>query len=332
MERQPKAHNLILFVFLLTVVVRFVESEPAPTLLEEIQVTGRLDVAMIGEPSQTGERPRGMRGFEHDLIELLADELGVEPHVVMVRNPGTGMAFEMVHRGEASLAAGGLSPDDRVAYSFRFSPPYFEFTPQLVYLKGNGPPGSLENIDITAVAVGSYPAYSRDLGKLQADDPQLDRRTFDNIAVLEQVWRGNARYAVAGSHDVLYGHRFFPGLRVAFELSDPFPLAWAFPRTIDDSIFRAASEFLENASVDGGMQILMDRRFGHVKGFGDASSLTFLHRIDQRLPSSEDLISAPRFSCKGLAKNLGNSIGSKPTAAILPSSLWRRLGFCEDTS
>jgi hypothetical protein len=49
-------------------------------------------------------------------------------------------------------------------------------------------------------------------------------------------------------------------------------------------------------------------------------------------PASEDLISAPRSSGKGLAKTLGNSIGSKPTAAILPSSLWRRLGFCEDAS
>jgi hypothetical protein len=46
---------------------------------------------------------------------------------------------------------------------------------------------------------------------------------------------------------------------------------------------------------------------------------------------SDDLISLLRFSCRSLPENLDNSIGSKPSTAILPSILWQGSGFCEDT-
>ncbi|MEA3411295.1 MAG: membrane-bound lytic murein transglycosylase MltF [Pseudomonadota bacterium] len=287
MDRQLKAHCLVVVMFLLTIVVRLAESEPRPTLLDNIRSADKLGVVMLADPSGFADPPRGVHGFEFDLVHAFARDLGVELEVVAVDDPSA--ALEWVARGDTHFAAGGLSPNAMFASSIRFGPAYFEFTPQLVYRTGDVAPLSLEDLDAAAVAVGNYPAWSDIPGKLLARYPKLEWRKTGGDSVFEQVWSGSAKYAVAGSHDVLYSRRFFPGLRVAFDISEPSPLAWAFPRTIDDSIYQAASAFLETASKDGSMQILIDRHFDHAQGFGDANSLTFLQRLEERLPRHRPL-------------------------------------------
>jgi membrane-bound lytic murein transglycosylase F len=79
--------------------------------------------------------------------------------------------------------------------------------------------------------------------------------------------------------------RVLPELRVAFDLGEPLPLAWAFPmKSADESLYQAALEFFEQIRANGELEELLYAYYGHIEGFDYMGARTFLAHIEQRLP------------------------------------------------
>ena len=113
----------------------------------------------------------------------------------------------------------------------------------------------------------------------------------DMQAVLNLVWEQVIDYTVADSNEVAISRRFYPELRVAFDLSPAEALAWAFPPGSDDSLVQKARQFLYLARESGSLQALhdafynrserLDRRLGGVDDLGAAGHP--LHALQQAL-------------------------------------------------
>ena len=260
-----------------------------PTELEQVKAHNELIVITRNSPTTYFEGPDGPTGLEYDLAKRFAEYLGVELRMVVPANFSDILPLTAL--GNANLAAAGLTITDKRKEKVRFGPVYQEITPQLVYRSGSTRPKTLADLDgILEVVAGS--SHEEQLEKLQEDYPALAWQTnaeLESDELLALVWQQLIEYTIADSNEVAVNRRFYPELKPAFDISPPKPLAWAFPRSKDDSLFNAAKAFFKTIRKDGRLERLIDRYYGHIGEFDYVGTRRYQAHIEQRLPQYRDL-------------------------------------------
>ena len=259
-----------------------------PTELEKVQAHNELIVITRNSPTTYFEGPDGPTGLEYDLAKRFAKYLGVE--LRMVVPPNFSDILPLTARGNANLAAAGLTVTDKRKEKVRFGPVYQKITPQLVYRSGSTRPKTLADLNgILEVVAGS--SHEEQLEKLSKDFPELSWHTngeLDSDELLILLWEQLIEYTIADSNELSVNRRFYPELKPAFDISPPEPLAWAFPRSKDDSLFKAAKTFFRNIREDGTLEQLIDRYYGHIGKFDYVGTRRYQAHVEQRLPQYRD--------------------------------------------
>lgn len=255
------------------------------TLLEEIRESGELVVVTRNSPTTYYLGPDGPTGFEYDLAREFADHLDVELRVVVADS--FNRILPMVASGEAHFAAAGLTITDVRRMIVRFAPSYQSIIPQLVYRTTTTEPAGLDDLDgVLEVVAGS--SHEERLKQLKATEyPDLSwraNRELDSEALLHLVWEQVIDYTIADSNEIAINQRFYPELRTAFAISDPQPLAWAFARGPDTSLYDEAKQFFFELRNNGRLAQIIERYYGHVQDFDYVGTRRYLRHIQLRLP------------------------------------------------
>lgn len=265
--------------------------ENKSNLVEQIQADGELIVLTRNSPTTYFEGPHGQTGLEYELASRFAQFLGVQLHMVVPDS--FDLIIPSLTRGEAHLAAAGLTVTPERQQQVRFGPVYQEITQQLVYRLGNDQrPQELHDMQGQTVEVIAGSSHTERLRQLSMDHTYLnwkELREIETEELLYQVWQGKVDYTIADSNEVAINQRFFPELRVAFEISEPEHLAWAFAKNGDDSLYHAAKHFFNKLKDNGELTQLMDRYYGHVEDFDYVGTRTYLRHIEKRLPRYQSL-------------------------------------------
>jgi len=260
--------------------------DQSPTVLQQIKQKGELVVATRYSPTTYYIGPSGETGFEYDLARRFADYLGVDLKIVTGANASEVM--DLVKSGKANLAAAGIPVSDTMARQVRFGPAYQTITPQLIYRLGGTPPGDLQGLQQVKLdmAAGSIPLeLLRRLRQQQL--PGLSWTAHTGVAsgeLLAKVWKGEYQFTVANSNEVAFLQQFYPELRVAFDLTDPKPLAWVFPRRKDSSLYYKAYDFFRKIKNNGVLNQITERYYGHLRDFDYVGTRRFMRHVDNRLP------------------------------------------------
>lgn len=254
--------------------------------LDRVKRSGVLVVATRNSPTTYYEGPEGPTGFEYDLARRFADELGVKLKIVTYSSLAD--ILEKVSRGEIDFAAAGLTVTESRQQRVRFTPPYQEITQQLVYRMGlDNKPGGLADLAGKHIEVVANSSHVEQLVSLQATYPDLEwveNPELGSDELLSLVWEQVIDYTVADSNEVALNRRFYPELNVAFDLSEPQQLAWAFSRKVDNSLFQVASAFIMRMKKAGEIRNIEERYYGHVEEFDYVGTRTYMRHILQRLP------------------------------------------------
>jgi membrane-bound lytic murein transglycosylase F len=258
----------------------------ADTQLQQVLERGELQVITRNAATAYFEGPEGPRGIEYDLAKGFADSLGVKLKVV----PSTNVS-DVLHRlgkNEGDLAAAGLTVTAAREKMFRFTPPYQTVNQKVVYRSGNRRPANVADLAGRRLEVVSDSSHAERLRNLQQDYPYLawaENSSVDSEELLTLVWERVVDFTVADSNELILNQRYYPELKVAFDLTDPEPLAWAFRRDKDDSLYLAAVDYFQRIEEDGTLAQLMERNYGHVEDFDFVGSRIFQRYMATRLPT-----------------------------------------------
>ncbi|MFP5506647.1 MAG: membrane-bound lytic murein transglycosylase MltF [Gammaproteobacteria bacterium] len=263
------------------------------TLLERIKANDELIVATRNAATTYYEGPHGPTGLEYDLAALFAEHLDVRLRLVVPENFQDILG--LVERGEAHIAAAGLTVTEARKRRVRFGSAYQTIMPQLVYRSGNPRPRDLDEISgVLEVLAGS--SHEERLRELHAEHPQLTWRSNENLEsaeLLHLVWEQLIDYTVADNNELAIHQRYYPELRVAFDLNPvPDTLAWAFTAGGDDSLYREAEAFFAKLRKTGKLDQLLERHYGHVADFDYVGTRRYMSHIAQRLPEYIPLFEA----------------------------------------
>ena len=133
-------------------------------------------------------------------------------------------------------------------------------------------------------------AQSSHVERLQALSKKHDQLRWtenteaDSTELLTLVAEEVIDYTVADSNEVAYNRRYYPKLKVAFNITKPQPLAWAFPKTEDSSLYDEATVFFNELEKSGELKRLLESHYQHVRNYDYAGTHSYLGQIRRRLP------------------------------------------------
>lgn len=222
-------------------------------------------------------------GFEHDLVQAFAQELGVPVRFIVARTHD--QIYELLNEGKAHLAAAALiRRDDLPAV---FSQPIRELEHVIVQHEDSIAIDDLDELKGHTVEVL---AGSPQAALLKSLLPTLPGLTVSEIVapgeidVLERVNRRWSGLAATDSAHFELASDFYPALEEALTLPGKAKLAWAFPRDTDLELVERANRFIAASTKNGTLARLIDRYFGHVHRLSTVEVSIFLERLQTLLP------------------------------------------------
>ena len=256
---------------------------PHKSALTQIKALGVLKVATINSPTTYYFGAKGALGYDYDLAKGLADQLGVKLEMVVAQNQQEAM--QMVEQGSVNMAAAGLAISPARLQHLRFSHPLLTVIPQLVYRMGQPRPTSLADLH-GQLTVVSDSVHAERLASLKKQYPNLtwdETDSQETEQLLYEVANGQLEYTIANSDIIAINQRYYPRLRVAFNLADSQDQAWAFRRDGDSSLYDAAESYIDRISGKT-LERLRDRYFGHVERVNYLGAVTLASQVQTRLP------------------------------------------------
>ncbi len=282
--------SLLLLLSLVLLLFKVVPIIFKPSALQHVQDSGQLTIITRNSPTTYYEGPEGATGFEYELAHLFADSLGVELEVITPDN--LNEIFTLLDTGKAEFAAAGLTVTESRKQRVRFAASYQTITEQLVYHRQAKRPKNYEDLSTGVLEVVAGSSHIETLNKLKQQYPNLkwnSRSNLESEELLQQVDTQQIDYTIADSNEVDMNQRFMLNLRVAFDISQPKQLAWAFPKTNDSSLYDKAMSFFWKISNNGELTQLIERHYGHVTQFDYVGNRIYLRHIDKRLSKYKNL-------------------------------------------
>lgn len=255
------------------------------SLVEQIKQDGQLIVVTRNSPTTYYEGADGPAGLEYEMAKMFADELGVK--LTLLVPDSLDDLLKKISSGSVHIAAAGLTITKDREKIYRFGPAYQQITEQLVYNVANRRPRSLSQLENGTLEVVATSSHAERLKELQKTVPGLSwkaNKEVESEELLQMVSENIIEYTVADSNELSLNQRFLINLRVAFDISEKQSLAWAMPKTNDNSLFFAVQKFFKKIKANGELTRLLERAYGHVEDFDYVGTKIFMRHIETRLP------------------------------------------------
>ena len=260
-----------------------------PSTLERIKEDGVLRVITRNSPATYFQDRNGETGFEYELVKRFADDLGVKLEIETAYNLDD--LFDQLGKPNGPvLAAAGLVSSEQRLKQVRFSHPYLEVTPQIIYRNGQSRPTNAADLAGKKIMVLKGSTHAEQLAELKKQNPAIEYEESDAVEVvdlLRMVDEGQIDLTLVDSNEVAMNQVYFPNVRVAFDLGNASHQSWAVAAGEDNSLLNEVNSYLDKVGKNGTLQRLKDRYYGHVDVLGYMGAYTFAQHLQQRLPKYE---------------------------------------------
>jgi len=258
-----------------------------PTSYEKILNHQTLHVITRNAPAVYFEGRHGPMGFEYELASLFAQELGVELDLKIASTRSqilSALDNDYTHIASAFMVAS----DDR-SDRYRYSRPYMETTPIVIYRYGSKRPKKISDLIGQRVGVVSDSYHTEQLNALKKEHADLNWEQLDVeiIDLMKMIQEQNLDYAVITSLELDIHQAYYPRVKKAFDIGAAQQISWYFPKSTDETLIAKANGFFTRIEQDGTLLHLKERYFGHLEQLNYVGARTFIRHSNSRLPKYE---------------------------------------------
>jgi len=231
-------------------------------------------------------------GFDYDLIKGYADSRN---YTLRVKAAFT--LEELISRlakGEAHLAAAGLTVTPERSARFLASDPYLTQKPLVVYKSGQRRPREVSELPGRDLVVLAGSSHIETLTTLQEQIPGLtwrEIRAADTLELMQLVTEEKAELAIIDSVEFRMQQQLYPRLVAALELEKQEVMAWYLhPGEGARAMQADLNAYLSEIEASGELQKLKDRHFGTLDFASRLGTFTFQRKLETDLPRWQALI------------------------------------------
>lgn len=288
-NRERKLRNRIILILFMLPFISLISASAHLNDLAKVRAKGQLVMLTLPGPTTYFEDGHGKNGFDYLLAKAFADSLGVEL-VVKTKSTLRRLLYS-IGGPQGDFAAANLVVTAARNQSLVFGTPYLEVTQQLIYHRSSKRPKSLDSLDDELVVIADS-SHSEHLRNLQTEHPKLSWIEQDQAEMsdlIRRVHEGEISYSVVDSIAYLINRHIYPKARSAMDISEPQPMAWAFPAHHDGTLLDAANTFLQHYIESGELEALTSQLLAQTENFSVSNSQRLGKLVAQRLPKYEPL-------------------------------------------
>jgi polar amino acid transport system substrate-binding protein len=197
-------------------------------------------------------------GFDVDLMDLVAKELGLEQKIVNTPFEGieTGQAM---NTGQCDIAAAGMTITKERAEVMDFSDPYFDATQALLVQKDSNI-SSLEDLSGQTLGVQIGTTGEQYANENAPEDVEL--KVFEDLALLTTAVKTGSIPAAINDNSVLYDYvNKNPDTKVATEFDTGESYGFAVAKDQNDALLDTVNQVLAEARKNGTYDKLYKKYF-----------------------------------------------------------------------
>ena len=198
--------------------------------------------------------------------------------------------LEWVQDGRVDMAAPGVVISPPAENGVTLGPTYHNVDQLVVYSAGTAKPRKPQDLVGKNLEVVSNSVHVYTLARLKLEYPQLtwtesSRGGIESL--LEAVNDRAIDATIVDSSVFQIYRRYFPRLRVGFEISSDHDVAWAFAKDDPLNLATAAEQFVTTAEAGGSIDELNARLYGHLPSYAQITTHYYLQHIEDRLAALE---------------------------------------------
>ena len=200
-------------------------------------------------------------GFDVDLMDLVADKLGVEQEIFDTPFEGI-QSGESLNTGKCDAAAAGMTITDERARVIDFSEPYFDATQALLVKKDSGIT-SLDDLSGKSLGVQEGTTGEQYANDNAPDDVEV--RSFEDLALLTAAVKTGQIDAGINDNGVLFDYvNANPDTEVSAEFDTGEQYGVAVKKDGNDALLKTINQVIEDAKSDGTYDEIYKKWFGDV--------------------------------------------------------------------
>ncbi len=232
------------------------------------------------------ERPMG---FEYDLAKAFADYLGVELEVIV---PPWDKMIDVLNNKEGDIIAASWTITPSRMKQANFSNPYLSILQQVLVHKDTYGIRSVDDLAGKTVHLRRNTSYEKTIKNLNKEGFGIgivyyaDTPTEELIRMLSEK---DIEITMADSNIAMLNRRYYPEVKIAFELENIQSVGWAVKKG-EDTLRLEINKFLKKIQKDGSFQKIYNRYYAHTDSFDYLDLKKFHRRVDTRLPVYSDII------------------------------------------
>ena len=263
-----------------------------PTSMDKINKHSTLHVITRNAPAVYFEGREGPAGFEYELAKLFAEDAGLKLDVKVAAT--RSQILSALDNDYTNIAIASMVASDTRADRYRYSSPYMETTPIIVYRYGSLRPREISDLIGKRIAVVSDSYHTEELNNLKSENPELtasiqwEALDVETTDLMKMVQDKDIDFAILTSNELDIHQAYYPQVKKAFELGEAQQISWYFPADTDHTLINKVNNFLSRIEEDGTLINLKERYYGHLAQLNYVGARTFIRHINNRLPKYED--------------------------------------------
>lgn len=281
MSRLNKVTVLILLCLLTLFIVL---SDDQASQLQRILEKNELRIATRIGPLTYQPGEFNTRGMDYELAVRFARYLGVKPSFHPVHQ---NKLFSLLKLNKVDIAAANLAISKERMQEFLFGPEYLHKSGILVGDRSHRKAKNLDELSGFQVRLIAGSRFESELSRLRELHPQLEWQIHPDItseSLLDSLENTDKTLALIDSTTFARLRFIYPELEQLFELMPSQPVAWAFRKQSDLSLYLKAVEFFQILSLSGELKQLEQYYLEQTEQFEYLDSLRFIQRLQERLP------------------------------------------------
>lgn len=276
----------------LVIVILLLNGCGNPTVLDAFAPGNELVVITRNGPTTYYLGANEPAGLEYELFKAFADSQDMTLRIKIAST--IEEVFDTLARGEAHIAAAGLTQSSARDELFTSTLPYLKQNPVVVYKAGQFRPRTVEDLASLDIVIMQGSHHRTRLSMLSEMDPRITFRvleTAQSSAVLSEIETDEADVALLDSSEFSMQQRLYPRVAKAFQLKETLNTVWYLGLDERAPKWRdKINAFLTKEGDEGRLADLEDRYFGSDADTSRIELFTFQRAVESTLPKWRPLI------------------------------------------
>ena len=250
--------------------------------LKRIKKNDQINIAIRFGPTSYYQIKNKNIGYTYNITKEFAKYLGVDLIIHPIDNTEKALSYLNTRKVDI-LADYGVYENVNLSYVYNKVNLYIVYNS--IY---SNKPANKENIKDNSIEIINSPIITKSLLEHDIASTKININYEKNIdAIINALRVGEVKYTILNSDELMIYQKYFPEIKIAFQIKTDSPITWALPKDTGSGIENKISEFFTEMLKTNKISLIHRNHFSDKLNYSFVGSKSFINDLVNIFPLYE---------------------------------------------